>query len=660
MPRSYKRKTDTGLVPPEAMAAAVLEVVEENKGIRKVAQDRGISKSTLQRYVDKYKKDEDCPMSPNYTHKQVFNKEQECLLADYLKKTSKMFHGLTSTQAKQLAFEMAERNKISMPPTWKEKKMAGHDWLSAFLKRNPTLSLRTPEATSLARATAFNRHTITEFFNLLEGLISTLKITGDRIFNLDETGLTTVQKVPKVISEKGLKQVGQVTSRERGELVTVCGIVSATGVALPPAIVFPRKNYKEVYINGAPEGTKGLAAQSGWMNTDLFKEVMKHVVKKTRSSKEDPIILVFDNHESHLSLESLEYAKENGVHVLTLPPHTSQKTQPLDRTIYGPLKKYFNDEANSWMMQNPGKTITLYQMGQFIGASWTKASTPSNIMAGFRASGIWPFDRNAFSEDDFLPSALTDRPEPVVAQANPADHSNQTSPSGESRADPSSPRREMSPARPGPSNEETGFVSPEIIRSFPKAPLRKESNRGRKRGRTMVATSTPEMKRIREETELREQRKANKSRRKLTLSKDTATSDSDEEIDENLMLTDAEDDSPGLSDEDEIPGIHLGQVAKDNIKKDMFVLVKFKVEKRMKEKHYVAKVLEAEEEIVVEYLRKSSKVPNKFVYPRVQDEHAVDVEDIEAILPAPLSQGTTSRTKGGIMFAVDFGQLDVQ
>ena len=52
-------------------------------------------------------------------------------LADYLIKSSKMFHGLTTTQARQLAYEMAERNKLS--PTLKEKKLAGADWLNGFL-----------------------------------------------------------------------------------------------------------------------------------------------------------------------------------------------------------------------------------------------------------------------------------------------------------------------------------------------------------------------------------------------------------------------------------------------------------------------------------------------------------------------------------------------
>ena len=52
---------------------------------------------------------------------------------------------------------------------------------------------------------------------------------GDIISNLDETGVTTIQKVPKVVATKGFKQVGQITSRERCEIVTVCVIVSTAG-----------------------------------------------------------------------------------------------------------------------------------------------------------------------------------------------------------------------------------------------------------------------------------------------------------------------------------------------------------------------------------------------------------------------------------------------
>lgn len=229
------------------------------------------------------------------------------------------------------------------------------------------------------------------------------------IYNLDETGCTTVQRVPKVVAVKGCKQVGQITSSGRGELVTLCGIVSATGVALPPVYVFPRKLLRETMMNGAPEGALGLASASGWMNSVNFLKVLEHFVKHVNCSQENQVILTMDNHDSHLALDCIVYAEEHGINIVTLPPHTSNKTQPLDIAVYGPFKLFFNAAADSWMLRNPGKTISIYNMAELMGTAWQKAATPVNIISGFRTPGIWPLDRHAFEIQGYLPSTVTDR-----------------------------------------------------------------------------------------------------------------------------------------------------------------------------------------------------------------------------------------------------------
>lgn len=62
-----------------------------------------------------------------------------------------------------------------------------------------------------------------------------------------------MQKLPKVIATKGVKQVDQMARKERWELVTVCGIVSATGVALPLTFIFLRKKSQQHMMNNTPE-----------------------------------------------------------------------------------------------------------------------------------------------------------------------------------------------------------------------------------------------------------------------------------------------------------------------------------------------------------------------------------------------------------------------
>ncbi|KAK6186371.1 hypothetical protein SNE40_008418 [Patella caerulea] len=60
------------------------------------------------------------------------------------------------------------------------------------------------------------------------------------IWDVDETGITAVQKPNKVVATKGVKQIGAVTSAERGELVTLCVSAAANGQYIPPYFHFPQ------------------------------------------------------------------------------------------------------------------------------------------------------------------------------------------------------------------------------------------------------------------------------------------------------------------------------------------------------------------------------------------------------------------------------------
>ena len=434
MPRKHQRTTDRGLIPEAVYRDAVKRVLN-GESAKSVAKELDIPRTSLRRKVDLIKTNETAYIGTNYGVTTVFTPDQEKTLSDFLEESSKMFHGLSTKAARQLAFQMATVNKIKTPQSWMDNGEAGEEWLRLFLKRHSNLSIRRPEATSLARASAFNRHNINAFFDILENMFKTYGIEGRQIYNLDESGFTTVQKMPKVIAPRGMKQVGQVTSRERGELVTVCAIVSAVGTALPPVFVFPRKKFQAHMLNNAPEGSLGLVTDSGWMTGEKFLPVLQHFVKHARPSADNPVVLVLDNHESHLHYPALLYARENNIHIVTLVPHTSNKTQPLDLAVFGPVKTYFNERATSWMVRNPGKTLTIYNIAELVGSAWIRGARPENIIAGFRASGIWPLDRHVFTDDEFTPSQVTDRPmqaapapEPQSSTSGSNDHPVGTSP----------------------------------------------------------------------------------------------------------------------------------------------------------------------------------------------------------------------------------------
>ena len=162
------------------------------------------------------------------------------------------------------------------------------------------------------------------------------------------------------------------------------------------------------------------------MTSENFLDFMKHFVSYVKPTLDDKILLLLDNHQSHINLEVIDYAKKNGVVILSFPPHCSHKLQPLDRIVYGPFKRYYNNACNSWMQENPGKTISIYEIVDMVGRAFPRAMTPTNIHSGFRVSGIFPFDRDIFSDEEFMPSNVTDRLMEITETPSTPSSSNQT------------------------------------------------------------------------------------------------------------------------------------------------------------------------------------------------------------------------------------------
>lgn len=114
----------------------------------------------------------------------------------------------------------------------------GEDWFQYFLKRNSSLAIRKPQAISLSRATSFNKHNVNLFFTNLKLVYNRLKLDVGDIWNMNESGITTVHVPNRVIARRGMKQVGKITSTERGKLVTVAVAVSVLGNIIPPFLYF--------------------------------------------------------------------------------------------------------------------------------------------------------------------------------------------------------------------------------------------------------------------------------------------------------------------------------------------------------------------------------------------------------------------------------------
>lgn len=395
----------------ENMKRAIVAVRSKEMGLLRASKIYEVPKSTLKDKVNSGEADINKLISVKLGRKPILGGDIESALVKYCLEMECRFYGLTAKDIKRMAFQLAERNNL-YHPFKKTDESAGWKWLRSFMKRHPQISLRKPQPTSLKRIKGFTKTNVKKFFDIYEPLLDLVKNNPCKVYNCDETGLTVVQhKTSKVISLKGKRQVGAVTSAERGSLVTVVTCMSAVGHYIPPLLVFPRKNMKTELLDGAPNGSTAACHKSGWIEMESFlKWFLEQFLPNAKPSKDDPVVLVLDGHYSHTrNLPLLDAARDNGVHIVSLPPHCSHKMQPLDRAFMSPFKTYYAQAIETWMKQNVGRVVTHYQIARLLGSAYNKSATVATAEHGFRVTGIFPLNRDVFQPHEFV--AEDDEPE---------------------------------------------------------------------------------------------------------------------------------------------------------------------------------------------------------------------------------------------------------
>ncbi|XP_045500067.1 calphotin-like [Colias croceus] len=156
-----------------------------------------------------------------------------------------------------------------------------------------------------------------------------------------------------------------------------------------------------------------------WINESLFVEWLHHFISYAKPTKDDPILLVLDNHDSHISLDVYTLCRDKGIVLLTLPPHTSHRLQPLDLTFYGPIKTAYNRECQYYMAEHPGRAITQYDVVELFTRAFNRCSNLEKAASGFRAAGIYPLHPIEFEDTQTPPAQnfVVHVPDPQASEA---------------------------------------------------------------------------------------------------------------------------------------------------------------------------------------------------------------------------------------------------
>lgn len=172
----------------EDMKSAIQDIIEKEISVRVAAEKYNVPRTTLRRKIRILGTQPEVEMKPQLGNfKPTFKEEYENQLVKHMKDLDARLMPLSRSEFLKLSFDLA--GSLKLPHRFNtEKKMAGKDFYSAFMKRHPELTYRKPQSTSLMRSVGFNKPQVGRFFDQLRKLQKDHSFRPSRIYNADETG----------------------------------------------------------------------------------------------------------------------------------------------------------------------------------------------------------------------------------------------------------------------------------------------------------------------------------------------------------------------------------------------------------------------------------------------------------------------------------------
>lgn len=319
---------------------------------------------------------------------------------------------LTPKSIRRSVFKFAEQQNLAHRFN-RVKRLAGYDWYRSFLRRHPQLSQRKAQSMNPARAQKLNPFIVSDYFEKLGNVMDTLDIKNhpEKVYNVDEKGCRlTLHHQQTVVAQKGVKRV-HLVAPEHAENVTVVACANAVGNVIPPMILFKGQRMKPTFEDGLPPGSAVQMAPKGSMTTELFIQFLHHFAKFMQPP---PVLLILDGAASHLDFTIADVANSLGITLLCLPSNTTHELQPMDKSVFRSFEHFWDEELLRYWERHPERTMNKERFSEVFTPVWGKCMTIENIVSGFRATGIWPFNKNAIPVHAYAPSLATQRNNPEV------------------------------------------------------------------------------------------------------------------------------------------------------------------------------------------------------------------------------------------------------
>ncbi|XP_065650631.1 jerky protein homolog-like [Hydra vulgaris] len=387
MARNYKRKLNLKVLYGTSSKEDIKKAIEDHsKGmsIRKAADKHKVKKSTLHDHIRK-------PTLKKFGGQTIISKADEVLIAQMLEAVADWGFPIGRLEVRIMAFNfLKNRNGLNSF----NLQIPGNDWLNSFMKRN-NISGRNASNIKQSRS-KLGVEMISNFFDEFEKTYESLgDIQPSNVFNFDETNLSDDPGKKFVLVRRGRRRVENVQEHSKTSISLMwCG--SASGVLQPPMVVYKASNVYKGWVTGGPQGTIYSCTKSGWFDMETFAKWFETCFLPNVQHLNGPKLLLGDNLASHFNLDVIKLAKEHNVYFAMLPPNATHLMQPLDVSVFGPMKRCWKHVLYEWRKQSrktgcfPKEHFPALLKSLSIKLQETVCQ---NLVSGFITCGLYPINR---------------------------------------------------------------------------------------------------------------------------------------------------------------------------------------------------------------------------------------------------------------------------
>ena len=287
-------------------------------------------------------------------------------------------------------------------------KLVSESWVTRFINRHSDeLTPRWTSAMAADRVAADSYDKYKLYYDMLRTKIEEYSIEPEHTYNMDEKGfmIGCIGKSKRIFSKSKWKEkkFKQMLHNGNREWITLIACVGASGVALPPGLIYSAdsKKLQSNWVDEVDVKTHKLyvnVTYNGWSNNDAGLAWLQQVfdANTKHSARRKYRLLIVDGHGSHISRLFLKYCHQNKILLAIYPPHSTHTLQPLDVVLFAPLARAYAKELTARLFKSRGLlAVKKSDFFSLFWPAWVSTFTEDLIQKAFKVVGVYPFNPDA-------------------------------------------------------------------------------------------------------------------------------------------------------------------------------------------------------------------------------------------------------------------------